>query len=94
MMTDATLRLALQAAIGFIAGIVVGVPYFASLWWSTRFFVTGSVGKAVALQLGRVGVTIAALTLLARLSFIALLSGVVGLLVARSVLLSRFGELR
>jgi len=94
MTTDSILRVALQAAIGFIAGFVVGVPYFASLWWSTKLFVTGSAGRAVALQLGRVGIVLAALTLLARLSFIALLCGVLGLLVARSVLLSRFGEPR
>jgi F1F0 ATPase subunit 2 len=93
-MTAPTLYLVAQVATGFIAGFIVGVPYFASLWWSTRLFVTGSAGKAVALQLGRVGVVLAALTLLARLSFAALLSGVVGLLVARSVLLSRFGEPR
>jgi F1F0 ATPase subunit 2 len=91
---DPIFRVALQVAIGLVAGFVVGVPYFASLWWSTRLFVTGSAGRAVALQLGRVGVALTALTLLARLSFIALLCGVLGLLLARSVLLSRFGEQR
>jgi F1F0 ATPase subunit 2 len=89
-----TLHLAAQAAVGLIAGFAVGVPYFASLWWSTRLFVTGSAGRAVALQLGRIAVALAVLTLLARLSFIALVSGVIGFLVARALLLWRFGELR
>jgi F1F0 ATPase subunit 2 len=93
-MTAPTLHVAAQAAVGLIAGFAVGVPYFASLWWSTRLFVTGSAGRAVVLQLGRVGMALAVLLLLARLSFIALLSGALGFLVARALLLARLGEPR
>ena len=93
-MTAATLHLAAYAAVGLIAGFAVGVPYFASLWWSTRLFVTGSAGRAVVLQLGRIGMALAVLILLARLSFIALLSGALGFLAARALLLTRLGEPR
>lgn len=93
-MTAPTLHLAAQSAVGLIAGFAVGVPYFASLWWSTRLFVTGSAGRAVVLQLGRIGMALAVLILLARLSFISLLAGALGFLVARALLLARLGEPR
>jgi len=44
-MTNPTLGFAAQAALGFIAGLVVGAAYFASLWWNTRLFTAGSAGK-------------------------------------------------
>jgi F1F0 ATPase subunit 2 len=93
-MTDPTLGFAAQAAVGFIAGLVVGVAYFASLWWNTRLFTTGSSGKAIALQLGRMAAAVAVLILLARLSLVTLLFGALGFLVARFSLLWRFGEQR
>jgi F1F0 ATPase subunit 2 len=93
-MTAPTLHLVAAAAIGLVSGFALGVPYFASVWWSTRLFVTGSAGRAVVLQVGRVGVALAVLTLLARLSFVALLSGALGFLVARALLLRRLGDLQ
>src|SRR5260370_8172380 len=74
-MTDPTLGFAAQAAVGLIAGLVVGVAHFASLWWNARLFTTGSAGKAIALQLGRIAVAVAVLTLLPRLGFPPPLSG-------------------
>jgi F1F0 ATPase subunit 2 len=93
-MTDPTLGFAAQAAVGFIAGLVVGVAYFASLWWNTRLFTTGSSGRAIALQLGRIAAAVAVLILLARLGLVTLLFGALGFLVARFSLLWRFGEQR
>jgi F1F0 ATPase subunit 2 len=93
-MTDPTLGFAAQAAVGFMAGLVIGVAYFASLWWNTRLFTTGSSGWAIALQLGRIAAAVAALILLARLSLVALLFGALGFLVARFSLLWGFGEQR
>jgi F1F0 ATPase subunit 2 len=92
--TDPTFSFAAQAAFGFFAGLVVGVAYFASLWWNTRLFTTGSSGKAIALQLGRVAAAVVALILLARLSLATLLFGALGFLVARLSLLWGFGERR
>ena len=86
--------LAGQIVIGLIAGLLVGAFHFASLWWNTRLFTTGEAGKAIVLQLGRIAVAVAVLTLLARLGLAALLCGALGLLVARPLLLWRFGDLR
>lgn len=94
MVTDPTLGFPALAAIGFIAGLVVGVAYFASLWWNTRLFTTGSAGRAIALQLGRIAAAVAVLVLLARLSLITLLFGALGFLVARFSVLWGFGEPR
>lgn len=93
-MTDPTLGFPALAAIGFIAGLVVGVAYFASLWWNTRLFTTGSAGRAIALQLGRIAAAVAVLVLLARLSLVTLLFGALGFLVARFSVLWGFGEPR
>ena len=86
--------LAGQIVIGLIAGLLFGAFHFTSLWWNTRFFATGAAGKAIALQMGRIAVAVAVLTLLARLGFAALLCGGLAFLVARPVLLWRFGALR
>jgi F1F0 ATPase subunit 2 len=69
------------------------VPYFASLWWNTRLFANGSAGRAVALQLARVAAAVVVLILLVRLGPFALLSGAIGFVAARALLLSRFGGL-
>ena len=87
--------LAGQIVIGMIVGLLVGAFHFTSLWWNTRFFATGAAGKAIALQLGRIAVAVVVLTLLARLlGLAALLCGALGFLVARPLLLWRFGGSR
>ena len=90
-MADPALSFAGQAVIGFIAGFLVGVLHFASLRWNTRLFTTGAAGKAIALQLGRIGATVAVLILLARLSLVALLSGALAFLATRLFALRSFG---
>jgi len=82
-----------QAAFGFITGLIVGATHFASLRWNARLFVNGSAGGAVALQLGRIVLTVVLLALLVRLGLIALLSGALGFLAARPLLLRRFGAI-
>ena len=84
-----------QIVIGLIAGAVLGAFHFTSLSWNTRLFTSGAAGKAIALQLGRILVAVGALILLARfLGLAALLCGTLGFLVARPLLLWRFGALR
>jgi F1F0 ATPase subunit 2 len=84
-----------QIVIGLIAGVVLGAFHFTSLSWNTRLFTSGAAGKAIALQLGRIVVAVGALILLARfLGLAALLCGTLGFLVARPLLLWRFGALR
>jgi F1F0 ATPase subunit 2 len=92
-MTDSALAFATHAVGGFIAGFVLGVPYYASLWWNTQLFATGSAGKAIALQLARIAMAVTVLICLARLSLVTLLFGALGLLVARPFVLRRFGGL-
>jgi F1F0 ATPase subunit 2 len=86
--------LAGQIVIGLIAGLLIGGFHFTSLWWNTRIFAIGAAGKAIALQLGRIAVAVAVLMLLARLGLAALMCGALGFLVARPLLLWRFGALR
>ena len=84
-----------QIVIGLIAGAVLGTFHFTSLSWNTRLFTSGAAGKAIALQLGRIVVAVGALILLARLLGLAALPcGALGFLVARPLLLWRFGALR
>ena len=83
-----------EIVIGLITGLLVGAFHFASLWWNTRLFSTGAAGRAIALQLGRIAVAVGVLMLLARLGFVALLCGALGFLVARPLLVWRFGALR
>ena len=87
--------LAGQIVIGLVTGLLVGWFHFSSLSWNTRLFTTGAAGKAIALQMARIAVAVAALILLARLlGLAALLCGALGFLVARPLLLWRFGALR
>jgi F1F0 ATPase subunit 2 len=87
--------LAGQLLIGLSTGLLAGAFHFSSLSWNTQLFAQGSAGKAVALQLGRIAVAVAVLILLARLlGFATSLCGALGFLVARPLLLWRFGALR
>jgi F1F0 ATPase subunit 2 len=87
--------LAGQIVIGLVAGLVIGAFHFGLLEWNTRLFAAGAAGKAIALQMGRIAVAVAALIALARLlGLAALLCGALGFLMARPLLLWRFGALR
>ena len=89
------IALAGQIVIGLVAGLVIGAFHFSLLAWNTRLFTAGAAGKAIALQIGRIAVAVGALIALARLvGLAALLCGALGFLVARPLLLWRFGALR
>lgn len=89
-----TIGLPSEIAIGLVAGFFAGVVHCASLWWNTRLFAAGSTLKAVGLQLARIAVAVAILTALAMLGLPALVAGGLAFLVARPVLMWRFGALR
>jgi len=93
-MMDLTLHIAIAAATGLIAGFVAGLSHFASLAWNVRLFVDGSTGKAVALQLARLALTVVVMTLLVQLGPFALLAGAAGFVAARAGLAPRLGGLR
>ncbi len=83
-----------QIVIGLVAGFLAGLLHYASLWWNTRLFAIGSATKAVLLQLARITVAVAVLTSLALLGFATLASSAFAFLLARPVLIWRFGALR
>jgi F1F0 ATPase subunit 2 len=83
-----------DAAIGLTAGWLAGLVHFSSLWWNTRLLMTESAGKGLVLQLARLALAAGILAMLAWLGAVALLAGAVGFLLARQLLLARFGGSR
>ena len=83
------LSLAAQLGAGLLAGLLVGVVHFASLAFNLRLFTAGRVLPALALQLLRVGLSVALLAALIRLGLAALLAGAGGLLLVRQLFIRR-----
>jgi F1F0 ATPase subunit 2 len=88
------LILARDAAIGLTAGLLAGLVHFSSLWWNTRLLMSERAGKARLLQLARFTVAAGTMAILAWFGAMALLAGALGFLLARQLLLQRFGESR
>jgi len=87
-MTPHTL-LATQIALGLLVGLLAGLAHFTMLRWNVRLLTTGSSGKAIALQLGRLAALAAIFFGLARIGPWALLCGAGALLVARHAVIRR-----
>jgi F1F0 ATPase subunit 2 len=69
-----------------IAGIMLGVLYFRSLWLSThRFIGGGRMMAAIALMIGRFGVLLGLLTLTSLEGTLPLLTAALGVLISRPV---------
>lgn len=78
------------ALLGFCLGALLGLVHFASLHRVAALYSSGGpMGRALALQLGRFVLLVAGLSGLAFLGAVPLLSGALGLLVARGVILRR-----
>jgi F1F0 ATPase subunit 2 len=78
------LPLVAQLAIGLVAGGLTGLLHFASLGRNLDLFLSGRAGTAIALQLGRLALSVGVLVLLLKaLGLPALLAGALGLLLAR-----------
>lgn len=88
------LPLSFQLALGAAAGLVAGLAYFRALRWNVDLFEQGATPKAILLLMARFAALAAALTGLAKLGALALLSGALGLLVARRAVLRRLGGLK
>jgi F1F0 ATPase subunit 2 len=82
----------LPGVAGLLAGVLLGFAYFGSLWWNTRLYSTGTAVRALTVQVLRLGVLVAALVVLARFGAVALLAAVLGLLLARTVVLRVVGR--
>jgi F1F0 ATPase subunit 2 len=89
MMPWMDLSLVAQLGLGLLAGALVGALHFASLAFNLRLFSAGRVLPALALQLLRLGLSVAALAVLIRFGLAALLAGALGLLLARQLTLRR-----
>lgn len=80
----------LHIALGFGFGIVFGYVHFVSLERVTQLFLGGgSLWRALGLQLARLAILAAAMVFLAILSVAALLAGMVGVVLAREIVLRR-----
>jgi len=73
------------------AGLLTGLCHFASLRMNTRLFTAGRSAMAFGLQGVRLGLSAAVLFMLVHLGAFALLSGMLGWLLARPIALRRWG---
>lgn len=87
-MTAGTL---LAVAIGLATGAVLGLVHFATLRWTTDLYLGKGIAYGFGLQILRFAVLGLVLFALARLGAAALLSGALGLLVMRRIVLKRVG---
>jgi len=79
----------IQVCIGFPAGTAAGWIHFNTLYWNVRLLTGRTPGRAIAIQLLRLGVLAAIFFVLAKIGAWALLSGAAGLLIARFTVLRR-----
>ncbi|MBW6400682.1 hypothetical protein KPL78_22675 [Roseomonas sp. HJA6] len=78
-------------AIGLATGAVLGLVHFATLRWTTDLYLGKGIAYGFGLQILRFAVLGLVLFALARLGAAALLSGALGLLVMRRIVLKRVG---
>jgi F1F0 ATPase subunit 2 len=84
----------LSLAAHLAAGIVVGVLYFRSLWWNTRRFTSGGrVSTTIAVTIGRLVILGVVLTLASLEGALPLFLMALGVVIARSVVVGRIGEI-
>ena len=75
------------ALLGCAIGVMLGLLHFASLWWNTRLYLHGGAVRAFAIQFARFAMLLAVLAGLAKLGALPLLSGALGLLLARALVM-------
>jgi F1F0 ATPase subunit 2 len=72
------------------AGLLLGLAHFGALRWNSRLFLSNAPAwQPVLLQLLRLGLTVAALLLIARHGLLPLALSFCGLLLARQLLIAR-----
>lgn len=80
-------------ALGLGVGLAAGAAYFATLWWNTQLYLSGGRALlALLIQVVRFALLLAALAALALFGALPLLTGAVGLLIARTLVLRRLGR--
>ncbi len=71
-------------------GLTVGLFHFSTLEKVTRMYLHGgSLGRAIAFQIARLGLLAAVLAVLAHAGAMPLLGGALGLLIGRAIVLRR-----
>ena len=84
----------LSLAAHLVAGIAVGVIYFRSLWWNARRFTMGGhVATTIAVMIGRFVILGVVLTLVSLEGALPLLLMALGVIIARSLVMRRIGEI-
>ena len=84
----------LSLAAHLAAGIMLGVVYFRSLWWNARRFTGGGrVATTIAVMIGRFVILGVALGLASLEGALPLLLMALGVVVARSLVMRRIGEI-
>ncbi|MBC8751125.1 MULTISPECIES: ATP synthase subunit I [Paraburkholderia] len=84
-MTDPLPSIAAQLSMGLALGTLAGAWHFVSLRWNWPLFAQGRAAAALALQLVRFAPTGALLLMLAHVGALALLAGMAGILLARTI---------
>jgi len=90
-MTDLSHAEVLHALVGLGVGTLLGLLYFALLRWNTRIYTGGRVALGLVAQAFRFALAAGVLFALAHLGAGALLSGTIGLLGARHLVLRHVG---
>ncbi|NMM00182.1 hypothetical protein HHL24_19840 [Paraburkholderia sp. RP-4-7] len=85
------LPLIAQLSMGLALGTLAGAWHFMSLRWNWPLFAEGRAAAALALQLARFALTGALLFMLAHVGALALLAGMAGFLLARTIAMRRHG---
>jgi hypothetical protein len=83
------LTTAAQIGVALPLGLLCGAAYFMSLHWAVRLIGVGGYAKALAIQCVRFGLLAVVFFALAKVGAVALLSGALGLLLARQLVLHR-----
>lgn len=86
------INLAGRIILGLVAGMLLGLVHFGSLWWNARLYAGGGWVQALGLQLLRICLLIVVLGALAWLGASFLLAGALGLLLARGLILRFLGR--
>jgi F1F0 ATPase subunit 2 len=89
-----TWAMLLSLAAHFVAGVLLGLFYFRSLWWNARRFTGGGhLATTIAVMVGRFVLLGGLLTLASLEGALPLLVMALGILIARSFVMRRIQEI-
>ena len=77
------------AAIGLASGLVLGLIHFGTLWTVTTLHLEGARARAIGLQILRLVLLAVLMVVLAGFGVAALLAGMLGVILAREIVLRR-----